>query len=93
MQIDKVVFDACNPTLCLNRGFRYCWHSYAVRIGDGLWYGNFGIVLGQSLMHSPAMPTIHRPCAVFYLVPELTACGLGLVIRCCARIGAAGLER
>ena len=85
--------DACNPTLCPNRGSRYCWHSYAVRIGDGLWYGNFDIVLRPSLTHSPAIPTIHRPFAVFYLAPGLNACGLGLVIRCCARIGAAGLAR
>ena len=37
-------------------------------------YGSFDIIFGPSRTHSPAIPTIHPPCAGFYLVPRLTAC-------------------
>ena len=30
--------------------------------------------LDPSLTHSPAIPTMHMPCVVFYSVPRLTGC-------------------
>ena len=45
-------------------------------------YGNFDIVFDRPPHICKLYATTHTPCDVFYLVPRLTGCWLGLVIRC-----------
>ena len=60
----------------------------AEETGFSTLYGDFDIILDHLSRIPQLHITLHTPHTVFYLVPRLTSCRLGLAIRCCVQIGA-----
>ena len=75
----RAAIDADNSTLLFSEPSNAAIGQYAVQGGR---YGNFDIKLFETISHAILSSiSLYTPCAVFYLVPRLIACWLGLAIR------------